>query len=120
MKAQIRRILWNQKVHYRANNIPPLVHIHRLLNSSYTLPTYIYEIRVNVIATIYTALPNCTSPPSDYSQSSEPRTSVLSETVWNALTSSVNSQFSRHCSPKLLYITHVSDEMASTRKKKTR
>jgi len=54
---EIRRLLWNPKVHYRVHNSPPLVPIVNQKNLVQTIPPYFSEIHSNIIFHLFLGLP---------------------------------------------------------------
>jgi hypothetical protein len=46
---EITSLLWNTMVHYRIDRSPPLVPFLSQINTVHTLPSFLFDIRFNVI-----------------------------------------------------------------------
>jgi hypothetical protein len=49
---EFAKILWNPKVHYRVQQIPPLVPILIQINPIHTTSSYLFQINFNIILPI--------------------------------------------------------------------
>jgi hypothetical protein len=56
---ELRRILWNPKVHYPVQRSPPLVHILSQINPIHTTTTYLSKIFLRLFTRLRFRLPRC-------------------------------------------------------------